>query len=125
MNAVVALFLLAPLVIVPLGFRLLEVAVPGSRPPGFVLGAALPAAVLLVVAFRLSAGPAAATLAVPWLAVTGITAVAAGLRLLADPDRFRPDVRHATDAAVAFLATDLLVNAIFLLGPPCTRWATP
>lgn len=111
MNAVVPLFLIAPLILVPLGYRLLEVASPGSWPPAIALRTVLPAAGILVLSFWLPAGPVAAALALPWLAVTGITAVAAGLRLLRDPDRFRPGVRHATDAAVAFLA----VGATFVV----------
>lgn len=104
MNAVVPLFLIAPLILVPLGYRLLGVAAPGSRPPEVALRAVPFAAGLLVLSFLLQAGPFAAILALPWLAVTGVTAIVAGLRLLRDPDRFQPGVRHATDAAVAFLA---------------------
>jgi hypothetical protein len=104
MNVVVPLFLLAPLILVPLGYRLLEIASPGSRPPAVMLRSVVPAAGLLVIAFWLPAGPVAAVLAGPWLAVTGVTALAAGLRWLRDPLRSRPEVRHATDAAVAFLA---------------------
>ena len=65
MNIVVPLFLLAPLVLVPLGYRLLEVASPGSRPPAIVLRLVVPAAGLLVVAFWLPAGLVAAVLALP------------------------------------------------------------
>jgi hypothetical protein len=111
MSVVVPLFLIAPLVLVPLGYRLLEVAAPGSRPPEFALRGVVPAAGLLVVSFWLPAGPVAAVLALPWVAVTGLTALVAGLRLLHDPDRLHPSVRHATDAAVAFLA----IGATFAL----------
>ena len=104
MNAIVPLFLLAPLVLVPLGYRLLDIATPGSRPPDLAIGLLIPAAGLLVISFWLPAGPIAGVLALPWLAVTGLTAAVAGLRWIKDPARFRPDVRHATDAAVAFLA---------------------
>jgi len=109
MTFVVPLFLIAPLVVVPLGYRLLEVASPGSGPPGLVLRLVIPAAGILVVSFWLPQGPVAATLALPWVAVTGVTAMAAGLRFLGDPERLRPGIRHATDAAVAFLA----VGAVF------------
>ncbi len=109
MNVVAPLFLLAPLVLVPLGYRLLEVASPGSRPPAPMLRLVFPAAGSLVIAFLAPTGPLAGMLAAPWLAVTGATAVAAGVRWMRDPDRFRPGVRHATDAAVAFLA----VGAVF------------
>lgn len=104
MSAIVLLFLLAPLVVVPLGYRLLELASPGSRPPAIALRLMPVGAGLLLVSFWLPAGAVAAVLAVPWLAITAWTALAAGLRLLRDPDRFRPGVRHATGAAVAFLA---------------------
>ena len=51
-------------------------------------------------------------LALPWLVVTGVTALEAGLRRLPDPDRLPPQAfAHATDAAVAFLA----VGAAFAL----------
>lgn len=116
MNAVIPLFLIAPLVLVPLGYRLLDVASPGSRPPAVILAAVLPAAGVLVISFWLEPGPVAAALALPWLAVTGTTALAAGVRLLSDPDRFRPGVRHATDAAVAFLAVGATFAVIDRLG---------
>jgi hypothetical protein len=109
MSVVVPLFLLAPLVLVPLGYRLLEVAAPGSRPSAMTLRLVVPAAGLLVVAFWLPAGPAAALIALPWLAVTASVAVAAGRRWLRDAARLDPNVRHATDASVAFLA----VGAVF------------
>jgi len=102
-SVVVPLFLLAPVVLVPLGYRLLEVAAPGSRPPAG-LRTAVPAAGVLVISFWLPVGPVAALLALPWLIVTGVTASAAGLRLLQASDRFQPSARHAVDAAVAFLA---------------------
>ena len=71
---------------------------------------------LLVVSFWLPAGPAAAVLAAPWLAITGWTALVAGVRLVRDPDRFRLGVRHATDAAVAFLAVGATFAVIDRLG---------
>lgn len=111
MNVVVPLFLLAPLVLVPLGYRLLEVVSPESRPPALALRFVLLAAGLLVIAFRLEASLIAGVLALPWLMVTGGTAAAAGVRWMRGPDRFQPNVRHATDAAVTFLT----VGAIFAL----------
>jgi hypothetical protein len=103
-SGIVALFLLAPLMIVPLGYGLLEVARPGSRPPRLAFRVLPVASGLLIVAFLPPAGLAAGVLALPWLMVTGLIALAAVLRLLRDPDRFRPGIRHATDAAVVFLA---------------------
>ena len=116
MSGIVPLFLLAPLVLVPLGYRLLEIAVPGSRPPAVALRLLPVGAGLLLVSFWLPAGPAAAVLAAPWLAITAATALAAGARLVRDPDRFRPGVRHATDAAVAFLAVGATFAVIDRLG---------
>ena len=89
----------------------MEVVSPEARPPALVLRLVLPAAALLIIAFRLQAGPMAALLTLPWVAVTGVTALIAGMRWMHDPDRLRPDLRHATDAAVVFLA----VGAIFAL----------
>ena len=48
--------------------------------------------------------------------MTATVALAAGLRLLKDPARFRPSVRHATDAAVAFLAVGATFATIDRLG---------
>jgi YndJ-like protein len=104
MNAVVPFFLLAPLFLVPFGFRLLGMATPGAEPPRLVHRAVLPAGLLLTLSFIAAPSVPAAMLSLPWLAVTAAVALAAGLRLLRDPARFRPGVRHATDAAVAFLA---------------------
>jgi YndJ-like protein len=116
MNVVVPLLLLAPLVLVPLGFRLLAVATPGSEPPTLLRMAAIPAAVVLALAFTMPQGAVAAALAVPWLAVTGLVALAAGLRFLRDPDRLRLGPRYATDAAVAFLAIGASFALIDRLG---------
>jgi hypothetical protein len=104
MNVVVPLLLLAPLVLVPLGFRLLAVAAPGSEPPTVLRMVAIPAALLLALSFALPQGPLAAALALPWLGVTGLVALAAGLRFLSDPDRLRLSSCYATNAAVVFLA---------------------
>lgn len=83
------ILLLAPLVIVP---RLLG-ALPGIPGPGRLAGwPALVAALALTAAFALPAGPAAALLATPWLAVTalaGLAAIAAGLPRL--PGLLHPD----------------------------------
>ena len=72
---------------------------------------------LLVVSFWLPAGPVAAVLAAPWLAITGVDrACWPGCGSLRDPDRFRLGVRHATDAAVAFLAVGATFAVIDRLG---------
>lgn len=116
MNGIVPLFLLAPLVLVPLGYRLLEIAAPGSRPPAVAVRLLPVGAGLLLISFLLPTGVVAAILATPWLAIAAGTALAAGARLVRDPDRFEPDVRHATDAAVAFLAVGATFAVIDRLG---------
>jgi hypothetical protein len=115
-SGIVSLFLLAPLVVVPLGYQLLELAAPGSRPPAIALRLVPVGAGLLLVSFWLPAGPVAAVLAAPWLTITAWTALSAGTRLLRDPERFRPGVRHATGAAVAFLAIGATFALIDRLG---------
>jgi hypothetical protein len=104
MSVVVPLLLLAPLVLVPLGLRLLAVAAPGSAPSFALQAAAIPAAIALAIGFILPQGPLAAAFALPWLTVTGLIAGVAGLRVLHDPARLRLGPRVATDAAVAYLA---------------------
>lgn len=104
MTIVVPLLLLAPLLLVPLGYRLIGLAAQGSEPPVRLRMAAFPAAIVLAVAYTQPQGWVAAALALPWLAVTGLVALVAGVRFLRDPARFRPGPRHAVDAAVAFLA---------------------
>ena len=97
MNVVVPLFLIAPLVLVPLGYRLLEVASPGSRPPvDRPSGRACQRPGLLVVAFWLPASLVAGVLALPWVAATGATAVTAGLRWVPWPGTI-PARRPARD----------------------------
>jgi hypothetical protein len=118
MNVVVAFFLLAPLVLVPLGYRLLDAASPGSGPAPLAVRLILPAGILLALSFGSTAGPPAALLAAPWLVVTGWVALAAGVRLLRDPARLRPDLRHVTDAAVAFLAIGATFAFLGRLGAP-------
>lgn len=117
MSVIVPLLLLAPLVVVPLGYRLLEMASPGSRPPAVILRLMPVAAGLLLVSYwLLPAGAVAAAFATPWLAITASVALAAGARFVRDPDRFRPGVRHATDAAVALLAVGATFAVIDRLG---------
>ncbi|MFP5342426.1 MAG: YndJ family transporter [Candidatus Limnocylindria bacterium] len=107
-TLIVALFLVGPLVVVPLGLRL--VPTQGSATAARLLRiarwTALPAGVALAVAFVLEPGAIAALLTVPWLA----TAVLAGLvalldgRAAIDRGRFlRPGPHHAIWAALLFL----------------------
>ncbi len=104
MNEVVAIFLVAPLVVVPLGYRLLEVAAPGYAPPPVTRLGMIVAGALLALSFLFPAG-LAALYVMPWLVLTGLTAVTAGIRLLRSPDLLRPGPAHAVVAALAFLAT--------------------
>ena len=104
MDEVVALFLVAPLVVVPLGYRLLEAAAPGYAPPAVARLGMIVAGALLALSFLFHPG-LAAVLTVPWLVLTGMTAVIAGLRLLRSSDLLRPGPPHAVVAALAFLAT--------------------
>lgn len=116
MSVVVPLFLIAPLFLVPFGLRLVAVATPGAEPPRLALRAVVPAALVLTLSFVSEPGVIAAVLSLPWLAVTATVALAAGLRLLMDPARFRPNIRHATDAAIAFLAVGATFATIDRLG---------
>jgi hypothetical protein len=110
---IVVLFLLAPLLVVPLGLRL----IPADEDPlaqrlqAIACRASFPAGVLLALAFALPAGIGAAALAVPWLGVAGLAATGAVTGVLRDPVPPRPKIRHATDAARGFL----LVGATFAL----------
>ena len=70
MNEVVAIFLVAPLVVVPLGYRLLEVAAPGYAPPAVTRLGMIVAGALLALSFLFPAG-LAALYAIPWLVLTG------------------------------------------------------
>jgi hypothetical protein len=115
-NVIVPFFLLAPLVLVPLGFRLLDVASPGFGPPSRAVRLVLPAGILLAVGFGLPAGPLAALLASPWLILAVWAALAAGLRVLQDPAPLHPDPRLVTGAAVAFLAAGATFAFVGRLG---------
>ncbi|MBI3463210.1 MAG: YndJ family protein [Planctomycetes bacterium] len=101
----VSMFVLAPLVLVPAGLRL----VPASGSPDQATrllsastGLQFPAAALLVVAFLLPAGLWAAALAVPWLVVTTMVACVGLLRLKARG--FAPLAALSTDAGLVYLA---------------------
>ncbi len=56
MNEVVAIFLVAPLVVVPLGYRLLEVAAPGYAPPAVTRLGMILAGALLALSFLFPTG---------------------------------------------------------------------
>jgi YndJ-like protein len=110
------IMLLAPLVIVP---RLL-----GQLPPrGWVTKLAgrpaLAAALALVGSFALPAGPMAAALAVPWLALCAAAALAAAVHGVPRlPDLLRPAraAELGVDASLAFLAVGATFAAMDRVG---------
>lgn len=75
------LLMLAPLVLLPLGLRLVAAEQPPSWLWQMTLAVRLPAALLLGGAFLLPQGLLAAALALPWLATTGILALLGLARL--------------------------------------------
>lgn len=80
----VALLLLAPLVLVPLGLRLADVAEQEGVHAWLssaVVGLQLPAAVILLVSFALPVGWPAAILALPWFAATTMISLAGLVRV--------------------------------------------
>ncbi len=106
---IAALFLLGPVVVVPLGLRL--VPEPGGQTARAALDAArlasLPAGLMLVVAYLLPSGVLAAALAVPWFAVALLAAGAAlagALGALHGGRAWRPGVRHGTGFALGALS---------------------
>jgi hypothetical protein len=106
-----ALLLVAAIVAVPLGLA----TIPDDRATGAAAGSfssllALPAAALLVAAFVLPAGSAAALLTTPWLVVAGTGGLGRLVRFAGMHGRLRPSAELATDFAVAFL----LAGAVFL-----------
>lgn len=105
-----ALLLLAPLALLPLGLDLVERAgaPAGGEEPGGPAGLLrvagvlqLPAAALLAGSYLLTQGAVAAVLALPWLAVTGLIALAGVLRLRGRG--FHPLAGLALDAGLVFL----------------------
>ena len=102
--AIGALFLLAPLVVVPLGLRLIEpdgsfanrvhrMATLGSWPAGAALGLAM----------ALPAGALAAALAVAWLGIATLRAVAAAAERVTEVRATRRDAAWIDAVAAAFL----------------------
>ncbi len=89
----VALLLLGALVVVPLGLALVAGLDGPNRPPLPWQAASwlrLPAALTLAASYLLPAGPRPALLAVPWLTVTGLCALA-GLGRLLRRGAYRPE----------------------------------
>lgn len=110
---IVALFLVAPLVVVPLGLRLIERSGEGrtDRLMRAAILASVPSAISLAVAFLLPAGPIGALFALPWLGTTTLAAGSAVAGFLHDHYRLRPTPRRAMDIARGFL----VVGAAFAL----------
>lgn len=110
---IVAVFLVGPLIVVPLGLRLVPLAEdPTARRLSAVANVlSLPAGLGLATAFLLPAGIVAALLAIPWLTVAFVAAGAASLDIVRRPAPWWPDEAHAFAAARVFL----LVGALFAL----------
>ncbi len=104
-GAAESLFLLAPLVVVPLGLGLWPgLRTPGLPPAGPPLGAACAAA-----SFCLDPGPAAALLASGWLAVSALYAWQALVRVVLERRR------RASDLCFALGCLDLAVGGVWLV----------
>jgi hypothetical protein len=96
------LFLLAPLVIVPLGLRLtrdIEASAGPSAAERIARAIQLPCALIVVISFHLAPGIAAAGLASTWLAFSGMLALDGLIRLIRGAHRNF----DSAFAAVAFL----------------------
>jgi YndJ-like protein len=97
-GLIATLFLLAPLLVVPLGFRLIE-----PTPLLRIASVLQPAAALLTAAaFWPSPGPLAAALTGPWLVTGGLAAFSGVTRLARHPWRW--DEATCEAAAVVYLA---------------------
>lgn len=102
-----ALLLLAALVLVPLGLALADRPPDGGdrsrsdRPLRWAAAGQLPAAALLAAAYSLGQGPVAAVLALPWLAVAALVALAGLLRFR--EQGLRPLAHVVTDGGMVFL----------------------
>jgi hypothetical protein len=108
-TAVGALFLLGPLVLVPLGFRLIEPGRPlADRLHRLAVRGSWPAGAALALAMALPAGPPATALAVPWLGIAGLRAVAAAAEHSGQAGESHPDARWIDSAAAAFLVVGAL-----------------
>ena len=103
MNEIAAIFLVAPLVVVPLGYRLTDVAAPGYGAPAITRVGLVVAGALLALSFLFPPG-LAGLYVIPWLVLTWATALVVGVRLLRSPDLWRPGLAHAVVAALGFLA---------------------
>jgi hypothetical protein len=106
---IVGLFLVGPLVVVPLGLWLIPS--PAAARAGRLLRlarlAALPAGLLLAAAFLSEPGPVPGLLAVPWLATATVAALAAslgGIEAIRDHRFLQAGTQHAVWASLAFLA---------------------
>ena len=112
MTTIELLFLLAPLVVVPLGLELCGKLVPAEQ-LGLVLGVArwlqLPAALCAVAAFWPRQGIAAAILALPWLCFGTVLGVDALRRLI------RRDIKKLNAACVTMSFLYLPVGCAWLI----------
>jgi hypothetical protein len=110
---IVALFLVGPLVVVPLGLRLIDRSREGAtdRLMRISLLGSVPSAISLAMAFTLPAGPLSALLAIPWLGVASLAGGSAVVEFIQDRAYLRPTPRRATEVARGFL----VVGAVFAL----------
>jgi len=106
LSLVDLLFLLAPLVVVPLGLELLPYRRPALK---LAVAAQGPAALVVVISMLLPAGLPAGALALAWLIPAGLVGLG-GLSLLLNSRSPRPDVLVPA-AAMGFLA----VGAVWLV----------
>jgi hypothetical protein len=96
---------IAAIALVPLGLRLVgAVSRPAEHTLDFARTASLPAGVLVGLSLVMPAGPFAAGLTLPWLAVGATAALAAVLDEVGGRRPLGRDVRHAELAALVFLA---------------------
>ena len=119
--AVTVALVLGAVVVVPLGLRLIPdpSGAPARRALALARTLSWPAGLALALATILPIGIAAGVLAIPWLAMASISAVAAALDVLAaarDGRLLRPGTHHAIWAAQVFLAVAATNAVAYLLG---------
>ncbi|MGP1675159.1 MAG: YndJ family transporter, partial [Candidatus Limnocylindrales bacterium] len=103
MNVVVPLFLIAPLLVVPIGVRLLDAIAPGTDPLRRRPLVVVAWGGVLAVAFVLPAGALAAVLAVPWLVGSLVMASGIAMGVVSRPATIQSIAGLASAASVGFL----------------------
>lgn len=120
-TAVTVALVLGAVLVVPLGLRLITdpSGAPARRALALARTLSLPAGLAVALATILPIGIAAGVLAIPWLAMASISAVAVPLDVLAaarDGRLLRPGTHHAIWAAQVFLAVAATNAVAYLLG---------